>query len=150
MYDLTIHFHLFAAIAWIGGAIFMFVLGITLRDKRKQKEVYPNIGPIFGWYELVSLFILVTSGIIMIKTNGLYDALLNGANEDVVRYLKYKLLIVATLVVATAVHFSIAFKTNNKERTKLQHFLSRGTSLYIFMANLFVLHFAILIRNILH
>ncbi len=150
MYDIILHFHLFAAIAWIGGAIFMFILGLSLRDKQKQKQVYPNIGPIFGWYELISLVILVASGTIMIKTNGLFDALFNGTDAKVVLYLKYKLIIVFTLIVATAIHFYIAFKTNNKERTKLQHFFSRGTSLYIFLGNLFVLHFAIVIRNILH
>ena len=44
--DWTIHIHLIAAIAWIGGSIFMFVLGVTLKNKDKQNQVYPNIGPI--------------------------------------------------------------------------------------------------------
>ncbi|MDQ7042308.1 MAG: hypothetical protein Q9M34_02140, partial [Sulfurimonas sp.] len=70
-----IHFHLFAAIAWIGGSIFMFVLGITLIDKAKQKAVYPHIGPIFGYFELVSLAVLLSSGLVMIYNNNLLEQL---------------------------------------------------------------------------
>ena len=41
------HLHLIAAISWIGGSVFMFALGISLRDKDAQKQVYPHVGPIF-------------------------------------------------------------------------------------------------------
>jgi len=147
--DWFIHFHLFAAIAWIGGSIFMFVLGVTMTDKQKQREVYPHIGPIFGWFELVSLVILVISGIVMISNDGLLDMLLTGESNVAVEYLKTKLFIVATLILATAIHFVIAYKTNGKTRSKLQNFFSRGTSLYIFFANIFIMHYAILIRSIM-
>jgi len=143
------HLHLFAAIAWIGGAIFMFVLGITLTKKQQQREVYPHVGPIFGYYELVSLVLLVGTGISLIWANGLLDLLLSSDESDVVNYLRSKLLIVASVVVATAVHFYIAMKTNNKPRTNIQNFISRGSSLFIFFANLFILHYAIMIRSIL-
>ena len=145
-----IHFHLFAAIAWIGGAIFMFVLGITLRDKQKQKEVYPHVGPIFGYFELVSLAILLTSGIIMIKDNGLYELILSDDTSRVVELLRNKLWLVLSLIIATAIHFFVAFRTNNKERTKVENFISRGSSLFIFVVNLFVLHYAIIIRSIIN
>ncbi len=145
-----IHFHLFAAIAWIGGSIFMFVLGITLKDKQKQREVYPHIGPIFGYFELVSLAILVISGFLMIQDNGLYDLILTDDTSDVAQMLRAKLWIVFSMVIATIVHFIIAFKTNNTERTNLQNFISRGSSLFIFFANLFVLHYAIMIRSIIN
>ncbi len=145
-----IHFHLFAAIAWIGGSIFMFVLGITLKDKQKQREVYPHIGPIFGYFELVSLAILVISGFLMIQDNGLYDLILTDDTSDVAEMLRAKLWIVLSMVIATIVHFIIAFKTNNTERTNLQNFISRGSSLFIFFANLFVLHYAIMIRSIIN
>jgi uncharacterized membrane protein len=144
-----IHFHLLAAIAWIGGSIFMFVLGITLTDKEKQREVYPHVGPIFGYFELVSLVILLVSGVIMIKMDGLFDLLLSDDTNKVVELLTMKLWLVLSLVIATVVHFYIAYRTNNKKRTNLQNFLSRGTSLYIFFVNLFVLHYAIMIRSIL-
>ena len=145
-----IHFHLFAAIAWIGGSVFMFVLGITLKDKQKQREVYPHIGPIFGYFELVSLAILVTSGFFMIQSNGLYALLLTGDMSEVAQLLRTKLWIVLLMVIATIVHFIIAFRTNNTERTNLQNFISRGSSLFIFFANLFVLHYAIMIRSIIN
>jgi len=144
-----IHFHLLAAIAWIGGSVFMFVLGITLRDKKKQQEVYPHVGPIFGYFELVSLFVLVISGTLMIQSDGLWDMLWSGDTSEVTQLLKMKLWLVLSLIIATIVHFYIAYKTNNKERTKLQNIISRGSSLFIFFVNLFVMHYAIMIRSIM-
>ncbi|MFT5660511.1 MAG: putative membrane protein [Sulfurimonas sp.] len=147
--DSLMHLHLFAAIAWIGGSIFMFILGITLTDKQKQKEVYPHVGPIFGYYELASLFLLVTTGVSLIWTNGLLDLLFTDDNSEVMNFLRAKLWIVASVVLATAVHFYIALKTNDIPRTNIENFISRGSSLFIFFANLFILHYAIMIRSIL-
>ena len=144
-----IHFHLFAAIAWIGGSIFMFVLGVTLTDKQKQKEVYPHVGPIFGYFELVSLLILLLTGLTMISTDGLLDLLFSDDTSIVVELLRKKLLLVASLVFATIIHFYVAYRTNDKERSKLENFISRGSSLFIFFVNLFVLHYAIMIRSII-
>ena len=144
-----IHFHLFAAIAWIGGSIFMFVLGITLTDKQKQKEVYPHVGPIFGYFELVSLVILLLSGMSMILDNGLYSLVFSDDKSHVVELLRNKLWLVLSLMIATAIHFFVAFRTNNRERTNLENIISRGSSLFIFFVNLFVLHYAIMIRSIM-
>ena len=144
-----IHFHLLAAIAWIGGSVFMFVLGVSLRDKKKQQEVYPHVGPIFGYFELVSLFILVISGTLMIQNDGLLEMLWSGDESEVTKLLKMKLWLVLSLVIATIIHFYIAYKTNNTERTKLQNIISRGSSLFIFFVNLFVMHYAIMIRSIM-
>jgi len=143
------HFHLFAAIAWIGGSIFMFVLGVTLTDKEKQRQVYPHVGPIFGYFELVSLLVLVTTGILLIMDNGLLNLLFTSDNSEVIQHLRSKLLIVVSVIIATAIHFAIALRTNDKERTKLENFVSRGSSLFIFFANIFILHYAIIIRSIL-
>lgn len=143
------HLHLFAAIAWIGGSIFMFVLGITLTDKQKQREVYPHIGPLFGYYELASLLLLVTTGVSLIWANGLLDVIFTDDNSDVVNFLRAKLWIVAAVILATAIHFYIALKTNDTPRTNIENFISRGSSLFIFFANLFILHYAIMIRSIL-
>ena len=144
-----LHLHLLAAIAWIGGSVFMFVLGVTLRDKKKQQEVYPNIGPIFGYFELVSLGILLFSGLAMLYEFNLFDVLFSGEDTKVVRLLELKLWMVLFVVIATAVHFYIALKTNGKERTKIQNLLSRGSSMFIFFINLAIMHYAILIRTIL-
>ena len=145
-----IHIHLIAAIAWIGGSVFMFVLGVSLRDKEKQKQVYPHIGPIFGYFEVVSILILLTTGSIMIVNDGLFDLLFSNDNSLVIETLRKKLWIVLVIVIATVIHFIIAFKTNNTERTKLQNMVSRGSSMLIFFLNLFVLHYAIVIRSIMN
>lgn len=147
--DYFIHFHLFAAIAWIGGSVFMFVLGVTLTDKQKQKEVYPHVGPIFGYFELVSLLVLLTTGVLMITNDGLFALVFSDDTSHVVELLRNKLWLVLSLVIATAIHFFVAFRTNNRERSKLENFISRGSSLFIFFVNLFVLHYAIMIRSII-
>jgi hypothetical protein len=127
----------------------MFVLGVTLLDKEKQKMVYPHIGPIFGYFEIVSLLVLLGTGVVMIVNDGLYELLFSSDNSLIVETLRKKLIIVVIIILATVVHFIIAFKTNTKERTKLQNFISRGSSLIIFFLNLFVLHYAIMIRSML-
>ncbi len=143
------HIHLIAAISWIGGAVFMFVLGIFLRDKKAQKEVYPRIGPLFGYYEVVVLIILIATGITLITQNGLIDVLSTNDQSEVLVALRKKLWLVGIVVVLTIVHFVIALKTNTKERTKLQYLISRGSSLLIFLLNLWILHYAIVVRHIL-
>lgn len=127
----------------------MFVLGVTLTDKQKQKEVYPHVGPIFGYFELVSLAILLSSGIWMIFNDGLIYLLFSEDASQVVELLRNKLWLVLTLLMATVIHFIIAFKTNDKQRTKLQNIVSRGSSLFIFFVNLFILHYAIMIRSVI-
>lgn len=146
---LFIHIHLIAAIAWIGGSIFMFVLGVTLLDKEKQKQVYPHIGPIFGYFELISLFVLILTGTLMIIDDGLYNLLLSNSDTIIAQTLRKKLFVVLIIVIATIVHFFVAFRTNGNERTNLQNLISRGSSLLIFFLNLFVLHYAIMIRAML-
>lgn len=127
----------------------MFILGITLLDKEKQKEVYPHIGPIFGYFELVSLAVLLVTGSMMIVEDGLLNLLLTNSDTVIAETLRKKLFIVFIIIGATIVHFYVAFRTNGNERTKLQNFISRGSSLLIFFLNLFVLHYAIMIRAML-
>ena len=143
------HIHLIMAISWIGGSVFMFILGISLRDKKAQKEVYPHIGPIFGWFELIALIALLISGFILGNYYGLFQLLMHPNGSDISSAVMNKAILVAILTVATLIHFVIAYKTNGKERTKLQNILSRGSSLLIFFLNLFVMHYAIILRNIL-
>lgn len=145
----ALHLHLLAAISWIGGSIFMFVLGISLRDKQKQKEVYPHLGPIFGYFEAVALIVLLATGSYMIVENGLIYQLLGDSDSEVLDSLRKKLWLVGVLLMLTVIHFVIALKTNTKERTPLQNLFSRGSSLLIFLLNLWVLHYAMVIRDIL-
>jgi uncharacterized membrane protein len=143
------HIHLIMAISWIGGSVFMFVLGITLRDKQAQREVYPHVGPIFGWFEVVALVMLLTTGFIMGVNYHLFEILMNPNGSPISDALQMKVWLVTILTVATVVHFIIAYKTNGKERTPIQQLLSRGSSMLIFFLNLFVMHYAIVLRDIL-
>ena len=138
-----------AAMAWIGGSIFMFVLGVSLRDKSKQQQVYPNIGPIFGYFEIVSLIILLVSGILMADDKGLIYAFLQGDTSEIGVVFYNKMMLVLFVILFTIIHFVVALKTNKKERTKLQNFLSRSSSLMVLFLNLVVLHYAIILRNML-
>ncbi|MGW8169388.1 MAG: hypothetical protein ACWGHH_05235 [Sulfurovaceae bacterium] len=127
----------------------MFVLGIFLRDKQAQKEVYTRIGPLFGYYEIVVLIILIATGVALITQNGLIDVLLSNNQSEVLAALRKKIFLVGIVIILTIVHFIIAFRTNDKERTKIQNIVSRGSSLLIFLLNLWILHYAIVIRHIL-
>ena len=145
-----IHLHLIAAISWIGGSVFMFVLGISLRNKEDQKLVYPRIGPIFGYFEMVVLVLLIATGMWMIFENNMIHVLFNfDAHSRVIDALREKLVLVAVMTVITIVHLRIAFRTNGKERTRFETLLSRGSSLGIFLLNFVVLHYAIVLRDIL-
>ncbi|MCK5854385.1 MAG: hypothetical protein KAG56_04130, partial [Sulfurovaceae bacterium] len=138
-----IHLHLIAALSWIGGSVFMFVLGISLKDKEDQKAVYPRIGPIFGYFEIGALVVLLITGTLMIINNGLIYILFDeSVNNVVTSALREKLIIVGIMTVITVIHTVIAFRTNGKERTKLETIISRGSSMGIFILNFLVLHYA--------
>ena len=145
-----IHLHLVAAISWIGGSVFMFVLGISLRNKEDQQLVYPRIGPIFGYFEMVVLVLLIGTGIWMIFENNMIHVLFNfDAHSVIIDALREKLVLVSIMTVITVIHLRIAFRTNGKERTRFETLLSRGSSLGIFILNFIVLHYAIVLRDIL-
>ena len=146
----AIHLHLISAVSWIGGSVFMFVLGITLRDKNDQKEVYPRIGPIYGFFEITALFMLLITGTTMIFNNGLINILFDmSINNEVIDALRIKLSFVAVLAIMTVVHTIIALKTLHSNKSPLQKFFSRGASMGIFLLNFVVLHYAMVIRDIL-
>ena len=144
------HIHLIAAISWIGGSVFMFILGVTLRDKKAQQAVYPHVGPIFGWFELGALIVLLLSGYMLGDYYSLLKLLFAGGTDELSYALKMKAALVLILTIATIIHFIIAYRTNNTERTKLENLVSRGSSMLIFILNLFVMHYGIVIRNILN
>ena len=144
-----IHLHIIAAVSWIGGSVFMFVLGISLRDKKDQEAVYPRIGPIFGYFEMGALIVLIVTGLLLIINNGLINILFSNIHNEVIDSLRTKLWMVLALTIVTIVHTVIAFKTNGQKRTLLQNLLSRGASMLIFVLNFLVLHYAIVIRDIL-
>jgi len=145
----ALHIHIIAATAWIGGSIFMFVLGVTLRDKKAQEEVYPHIGPIFGWFEVAALIALLLSGYIMAVDYALFYVLFQFDDNELTYTILKKVILVGILTIATIIHFVIAYRTNGKERTRIEQLVSRGSSMLIFFLNLFVMHFGIVLRDTL-
>jgi len=145
----ALHFHLIAAIAWIGGGFLMFVLGITLRNKEDQDAVYPRIGPIYGYYETGALIILLFTGTMMIYNNGLLAILFSNISNEVIDALRTKLYVVAVIVVLTIIHMTVSMMTVHKVKTPMQRLLSKGSSMGIFLLNLVVLHYAMVLRDIL-
>jgi uncharacterized membrane protein len=145
----AIHLHLIFAIAWIGGAFFMFLLGVSLRKKEEQEAVYPVIGPIYGYFESVALVFLLITGFYMIYSNGLWSILFSNITNEVMDALRIKLYIVGVIVVLTIIHMSISMMTLHKIKTPIQKILSKGSSMGIFLLNLVVLHYAMVLRDIL-
>ena len=145
----AIHLHLVAAIAWIGGAFFMFLLGVSLRKKEDQDAVYPRIGPIYGYFETVALITLLITGYTMISSNGLLDILFSNLSNEVIDSLRIKLYLVGVIIILTVIHMTISMMRLNKEKSPLEKFLSRGSSMGIFLLNLVVLHYAMVLRDIL-
>ena len=144
------HIHLIAAISWIGGSVFMFVLGVTLRDKKVQKAVYPHVGPIFGWFEVGALVILLMTGLMLGSNYSLFPLLFSGDTSSLTAALKWKAFFVLVLTIVTIIHFVIAYRTNDRDRTRRENLISRGSSMLIFFLNLFVMHYGIMLRNILN
>jgi uncharacterized membrane protein len=145
----ALHLHLVAAIAWIGGGFLMFMLGITLRNKEDQDAVYPRIGPIYGYYETGALIILLITGTTMIYYNGLLDILFSNVTNEVIDALRTKLYVVAVIVILTIIHMTVSMMTIHKVKTPIQKLLSKGSSMGIFLLNLVVLHYAMVLRDIL-
>jgi putative copper export protein len=145
--DWALHLHLIAATAWIGGAIFLFVLGLSLRSKEEQESVYPHVGPIYGYFEIVMLATLLLSGYTMISNNGLIEVLFTLQENSVLEALQTKLTLVAMIVVLTIIHMVISMQTIRKEKSFWQKLLSRGSSLGILLLNLWVLHYAMVLRD---
>ncbi len=127
----------------------MFLLGVSLRKKEDQQAVYPRIGPIYGYFETAALLILLATGYFMISGNGLLDILFSNITNEVVDALRTKLYIVGVIVVLTVIHMTISLMTLHQEKTPLQKFFSRGSSMGIFLLNLVVLHYAMVLRDIL-
>ena len=144
-----IHLHIGAAIAWIGGGFFMFLLGVSLRKKEDQDAVYPRIGPIYGYFETGALIVLLFTGITMIYNNGLITILFSNVTNEVIDSLRMKLYLVGMIVIMTIIHMTVSMMTLHKVKTPFQRLMSKGSSMGIFLLNLVVLHYAMVLRDIL-
>ena len=150
MIDVILYIHILAATAWIGGALLLFLLGVFMKDRDAQAQTYEHLGPFYGYFELFWLTVLLTTGLTMFFHFNLIDILTLDINESKLGYMmSHKLFLVGTITFLTIIHMRIALKTHNKERSKLQKIVSRGSSLLIFFLNLGILWFAMQLRHIL-
>jgi uncharacterized membrane protein len=148
--QIILYIHILSATAWIGGALLLFALGIFLRDKQAQSQVYEHLGPLYGYFETVWLVLLWITGITLFMHFNIWDVLTQDAEPTRLAYaMTHKLYYVGLITVLTVVHMTIALKTHTTERTRLQYIISRGSSLLIFFLNLGILWFAIQLREIL-
>ena len=149
-FQTVLYIHLLSATAWIGGALLLFALGIFMRDKNAQKQVYEHLGPLYGYFETVWLILLWTTGSIMFFHFNMWDVITQEGEITKLAYaMTHKLYYVGALTFLTIIHMYIALKTHTKDRSKLEHIISRGSSLLIFFLNLGILWFAIQLREIL-
>jgi len=147
--ELALYFHLLAATAWIGGSLFLFALGIFLKDKNAQKNVYEHIGPLYGYFESVWLAVLIATGTYMFMGHGLIEVLREAPDSQLAHLAWMKISLVAAITLFTVIHMYIAFKTHKKERSKTELILSRGSSMMIFILNLIILWYAAELRTVL-
>uniref|UniRef100_UPI003568FC55 hypothetical protein n=1 Tax=Sulfurovum sp. TaxID=1969726 RepID=UPI003568FC55 len=101
------------------------------------------------YFETVALIILLITGYTMISNNGLLDILFSNLSNEVIDSLRIKLYLVGVIIVLTVIHMTISMMTLHKEKTPLEKFFSRGSSMGIFLLNLVVLHYAMVLRDIL-
>lgn len=149
MIKAVLYVHILSATAWVGGSLLLFALGILLRDKEAQKSVYAHLGPIYGYFETFWLILLWITGLIMFFHFGIYDVMVHASDSELANLMNKKLILVAVLTILTIIHMVIAFKTHTIERTPLQNFISRGSSMMIFIFNLIIVWYAIGIRDLL-
>ncbi len=148
MYQWVLYLHMASAATWIGGAVLLFVLGITLRDKEAQRMVYYHIGPIYGYFESVVLILLLITGSYMYVVNGFHD-FPNRFSHELGRLMHIKIALVALITIATVVHMKVSLASNGREKTLKEKILARSTSMLIFLLNFVILYLAMQIRTIL-
>jgi len=145
--NVILFIHILSATAWIGGSLFLFALGIFMRDKGAQGDVYGHIGPIYGYFETFWLLSLLTTGTMMFFHFGIADVMLYAPDSTLAQEMTRKLYAVGLISLLTIIHMSIAFKVHKKDRSTLQHIVMRGSSLLIFFLNIVILWHAIGVRS---
>jgi len=147
MYEIALYIHKLLAYSWIGGSVFLFAMGIYMRDKEAIKIVYSYIGPFYGYFEVVILIGLLSTGIYFFNVNNFSSVLLSGS--DLSFFIKEKIALALSIVIMTFVHLVISFGSINKERTTMQKIISRISSMMIFFLNLIMVYVAMKIGKIL-
>ncbi len=149
MIKIVLYIHILSATAWVGGSLLLFALGILLRDKCAQKSVYAHLGPIYGYFETFWLILLWVTGLTLFFHFGIDEALANAPESQLASLMHLKLVTVGAITLLTIIHMYIAFKTHTTERSRIENFVSRGSSMLIFLLNLVIVWYAIGIRDML-
>jgi len=144
---IVLFIHILSATAWVGGSLLLFALGIFLREKQAQTNVYDHLGPIYGYFESFWLFTLLMTGSYMFMQHGIGDVLYYAPESELGREMIQKLFAVVLLTLFTLVHMGIAFRVHKSTRTVLQNIAMRGSSLLIFVLNIVILWYAIGVRS---
>ena len=145
--NVILFIHILSATAWIGGSLFLFALGIFMRDKNAQGDVYGHIGPIYGYFETFWLLTLLTTGTMMFFHFGIGDVMLYAPDSTLAQEMTHKLYAVGLISLLTIIHMAIAFKVHKASRSTIQHIIMRGSSLLIFILNIVILWHAIGVRS---
>ena len=145
--NLVLFIHILSATAWIGGSLLLFALGIAIRDKQAQSNVYDHLGPIYGYFESFWLLTLLITGTYMFVYHGIGDVLLYAPESQLGKNMIHKLYAVGLITLFTIVHMAIAFKVHKATRTLVQNIVMRGSSLLIFILNIVILWHAIGVRS---
>ncbi|MBU1642980.1 hypothetical protein KKE54_06425, partial [bacterium] len=83
--------HILSATAWIGGSLLLLALGIFVRDKQAQSNVYDHLGPIYGYFESFWLLTLLITGSYLFIYHGLDGVLLNAPESQLGQNMLHKL-----------------------------------------------------------
>ncbi len=147
---IILYIHILAATAWIGGSLFLFLLGVFIHNKEAQIHIYERIGPLYGYSESLWLMILWASGLTLFSHFNLYEVMSTQNSTPLAVAMTQKLYVVVLITIATAIHMFISLATPLISRTPMQKILSRASSLMILLLNLLILWFAISLRTILY
>ncbi len=145
--EIVLYIHILSATAWVGGSLLLFALGIFLRDKEAQKNVYKHLGPLYGYFESFWLITLWITGFILYEHHGFSGVFKYAYDSQLSQTMMQKVYLVMFLTFVTIIHLIIAIKTHQKDRSKFLTVISRGSSLLIFLLNFVVLWFAISVRS---
>ncbi len=145
--NIILFIHILSATAWIGGSLLLFALGLLLRDREAQADVYTHLGPIYGYFESFWLISLLSTGSYMFYGFGIDDVLRYAPDSALGEAMRHKLYIVGVISFFTVVHMSIAFKVHQSSRSWREKIIMRGSSLMIFVLNIVILWYAIVVRS---
>jgi len=149
MHNFVLFIHIIAATAWVGGGLMLFGIGLYFRDKEVQKTIYFYIGPFYGYFQWIWISILVITGIMLLGYNDLLSLIFTSEfNETELGYLLHiKALFVLAIILSAGLHTYISLKAHARERSIKEKFISRATSLGIFLANFIIIYIAMIIST---